>query len=859
MNKGAPKRKSRTLLKSFYGFDKPESVPTTDPLNIGKVILVSEATPCANAACVDSVNFDAEQYFKKILSEKPLNGLVQRGNELATETRQLDGELKTLVYENYGKFISATESIQNMRRNVDNMENEMARLSSRMDVIFTESSKVHEAMEPKRTKIQQLNNVHHSLKRLQFIFDLPTRLRSCLEKGQLSTAVQYYVRTRPLFAHYKSLQLFDGIEKDAMEIMKGVREELWNRFHDSKQSLKSVNETVGLLVTLDEDLSELWQQYLPIMSAKLEDHLQAMADVISAHVDASSVNRAEEYDRAITDLWTELDTSLGLFQLYFLQDSKAKATARHRSSSVSSRNREANIMKLIAGKQQLLGAEERLDAAKRSQEVSMRSFNRSLSIIKDSLDPTTSEVSKLESDMDTLALLLKKAPLFNNLCKSLDAWSRVESFVSEYEANIVYALMTTVTTGITERINAFGLQISEDARRERSDSYEGMEATFILDCEEWLLSFVASEVFPVIQRDASILEKKLESSKSRKKFLAQVDKTLKTGMRRITETAMKPAGDLTFENSVTYLMCSRFVFDLGEYNIAQIYTAYSNILYPDPEAANRLFQDATEVRVAPHLLPDLDESSEAAREAGQAMLNEYVMMIGGQLSNMLRASYDTQPQIEHLNEPSQICAELVRLIQACHRDAQTIFPSEDDAPVHDTVSEASEDVNASHEFYQQSRGDPRSQPNPSVTSLSSVVTTKQTAPQNLLCPQVLQTIASGRQSFIDIDRLFSEKVEVFGKVDPSGYGICTAIIRIVFKAWIEIIRLQTLGKQEFWRLQIDVEWVRARLWVWFRDDLYQTRLLEEVIMSAFNRCTHPTAVDAKTLEQAVGIHWIRNL
>ena len=32
-----------------------------------------------------------------------------------TETRSLDGDMKTLVYENYSKFISATETIKKVR------------------------------------------------------------------------------------------------------------------------------------------------------------------------------------------------------------------------------------------------------------------------------------------------------------------------------------------------------------------------------------------------------------------------------------------------------------------------------------------------------------------------------------------------------------------------------------------------------------------------------------------------------------------------------------------------------------------------------------------------------------------------
>lgn len=47
----------------------------------------------------------------KIFVEKQLPGLIQTDNELVADIRQLDGDMKTLVYENYSKFLSATDTI----------------------------------------------------------------------------------------------------------------------------------------------------------------------------------------------------------------------------------------------------------------------------------------------------------------------------------------------------------------------------------------------------------------------------------------------------------------------------------------------------------------------------------------------------------------------------------------------------------------------------------------------------------------------------------------------------------------------------------------------------------------------------
>lgn len=63
------------------------------------------------AAEIDSHSFEVDKYMHKIFVEKQLPGLIQTDNELVADIRQLDGDMKTLVYENYSKFLSATDTI----------------------------------------------------------------------------------------------------------------------------------------------------------------------------------------------------------------------------------------------------------------------------------------------------------------------------------------------------------------------------------------------------------------------------------------------------------------------------------------------------------------------------------------------------------------------------------------------------------------------------------------------------------------------------------------------------------------------------------------------------------------------------
>ena len=74
--------------------------------------------------------------------------------------------MKTLVYENYSKFISATDTIRKMKVNVDSMETELELLKENVNKINSSATSVNDALAEKRGKIHQLSGVHNLLQRV---------------------------------------------------------------------------------------------------------------------------------------------------------------------------------------------------------------------------------------------------------------------------------------------------------------------------------------------------------------------------------------------------------------------------------------------------------------------------------------------------------------------------------------------------------------------------------------------------------------------------------------------------------------------------------------------------------------------
>ena len=76
-----------------------------------------------------------------------LSGGWGGGRRKVREVKKLDSDMQMLVYENYNKFISATDTIRKMAQNVEGMETEMADLKGSMDRISESSATVNASLE----------------------------------------------------------------------------------------------------------------------------------------------------------------------------------------------------------------------------------------------------------------------------------------------------------------------------------------------------------------------------------------------------------------------------------------------------------------------------------------------------------------------------------------------------------------------------------------------------------------------------------------------------------------------------------------------------------------------------------------
>lgn len=93
---GTAKRSNRKALREYYNLRAPRiEVPDSE----------------VPAGEIDEPGFEVDAYVTKVVAESSLEELLRLYTKVLGEVRALDAEKKALVYDNYSKLITATETI----------------------------------------------------------------------------------------------------------------------------------------------------------------------------------------------------------------------------------------------------------------------------------------------------------------------------------------------------------------------------------------------------------------------------------------------------------------------------------------------------------------------------------------------------------------------------------------------------------------------------------------------------------------------------------------------------------------------------------------------------------------------------
>jgi len=187
---------------------------------------------------------------------------------MAAEIKNLDTDLQMLVYENYNKFISATDTIKRMKTNIVGMEANMEQLLSKITSVQSKSDTVNTSLFDKRENIEKLHRTRNLLRKVQFIYDLPSRLNKCIKTEAYADAVRFFTGAKPIFEAYGDTS-FQDCKKASEEAMDLVIQHLQAKLYSDSEPIEARAEAVVLLKQLKFPVDNLKSNLLE----KLEDCL----------------------------------------------------------------------------------------------------------------------------------------------------------------------------------------------------------------------------------------------------------------------------------------------------------------------------------------------------------------------------------------------------------------------------------------------------------------------------------------------------------------------------------------------------------------------------------------------------------
>ncbi|KAL1550291.1 vacuolar protein sorting-associated protein 51 isoform X2 [Salvia divinorum] len=231
-------KRMRDLLSSFYTSDQSSSGSTRHT-----------ASRFATLDTINTTSFDADQYMNLLVQKSSLDGLLQKHVEMASEIKNLDTDLQMLVYENYNKFISATDTIKKMKNNIAGMERNMEQLLEKITSVQFRSDGVNTSLFEKREHIEKLHHTRNLLRKVQFIYDLPTRLQKCIKSENYAEAVKFFTGATSIFKAYGDSSFLD-CKRASEEAVSGLV------FSDS-ELIQARAEAVMLLKKLDFPVENL--------------------------------------------------------------------------------------------------------------------------------------------------------------------------------------------------------------------------------------------------------------------------------------------------------------------------------------------------------------------------------------------------------------------------------------------------------------------------------------------------------------------------------------------------------------------------------------------------------------------------
>ncbi|CAG0919717.1 unnamed protein product [Notodromas monacha] len=738
------------------------------------------------------------------IRELSLHQLMDREKEVFKGIQALDSEMQTLVYENYNKFIVASDTICKMKEDFKQMESEMKRLSSKMGEITSASSAVSSALRDRSAQIYKLSDTKTMLKKLQFLFDLPKELSARVAAGEYGEAIECYLKAKPILDAYSSLDSFSGICADANATVKDLEVHLVSACMDEKATPVDLKKLCSQLIKLEQDPVQVADLFLD--AAKAGQLSISMSELEAQLTEAEKCNNAEDLDASNPFLPNE-DSDFLQFQPFvelactsFLSEVCITVASfndvfidpyRHQGpDQIACEKLKIFVDALM--KRYLLCVEKRAAIeARRDPKGScdilvegLDRFHRRLQGLSQ-LVPGT-DFGRLGMDFVLRVALLRCEQVSESVC---------QDFLRKLRHACTDVTQMNGSSNLSVLMGKIMKHIGDSLKR----ALEG------------LLVFVGQSALFAGQPYflQPFCSKGVREGVAVKFFVSITDEVM---------------GDLLNPDTgkcspVALLLLSRLCLELEKSTVHY----FLNFVEEKFPISAKTYQMS------------YAELSGKLKKAAQTFLNRFVYVQGCELSQMVCLSISARDWLR-CGEPRSVRPAMKRIVEELSGMETLVGMLYEDGPA--GKDRSSESSRRTYYSYLAGSGSNARRGNYSVGP---------PAPGRL--GSTWGGASDLEHSFLtNLHKLFSDRIEVYAETEWNRAGIMTGVIKITLKTFFEYIRLQTFGKFGLQQIQVDAHYLQLYLWRFVADENLLRMLLDEVVTSAYHRCVEPALMENSIVE-----------
>ncbi|KAL4212827.1 hypothetical protein CU097_004625 [Rhizopus azygosporus] len=268
-----------------------QALDDSDPLGVYSSIFPDEKSRNTNltqlkekaTVMITNKKFQPRHFLLQVHRNTSYNELVQGEERLRRDVDQRAEALKSLVHQNFDRFVSAKNTIDHvydeMKSKQLNQQQDYGTIDIQkaLEAANNRAEQIYGPVVERRQRVEKVKGTLYMLQRYRFLFNLPNSLMESIKQTKYEAAIRDYKKGKYLYQVLKGdldstdeaeqkdnrltdihLKVFDKVWAEAVKIVSELQNVLLRQLADPWRSMEEQEKTINFLFDLDTTEDPAW-------------------------------------------------------------------------------------------------------------------------------------------------------------------------------------------------------------------------------------------------------------------------------------------------------------------------------------------------------------------------------------------------------------------------------------------------------------------------------------------------------------------------------------------------------------------------------------------------------------------------